>query len=67
MSNVNKSLNDVMRHNFRRYMGVLLMKKNTGWLIYDTTRWYPTWQDACEDIDRRQKEVLDLIKKQNPQ
>lgn len=52
---------------FRKHNGVLLMRKNTGWQIYDTNRWHPTWEDAVKDVDERRRQVVELIKKQNRQ
>jgi hypothetical protein len=56
-----KSLGDVSRHAFRKYNGVVLMRKNTGWQIYETDRWHPTWEDAVKDIDERSDMISKII------
>jgi hypothetical protein len=50
---------------YKRYNGVLVERSGTGFKVGE--RYYPTWEEVIEGIDRRRKEFQELIKKQNPQ
>jgi hypothetical protein len=67
-NNINDSLNDVNRHAYKRYMGVLLEKHNGGYRMYENkSYWFASWELACAEIDKRQREMMELVRKQNPQ
>jgi hypothetical protein len=61
--NVVKTLSGLNKWIYRLYNGVVLMRKNTGWQIYGTNRWHPTWEDAVKDVDERSKRISEIINK----
>jgi hypothetical protein len=65
-SDLGKAFEILKRETYRRYSGVCLEKSGTGWQVVDTNRWFPSWEVACAEIDKRQREMMELIKKQNP-
>lgn len=51
------SMYELSRYSFRNYSGITLEKHKGGWRIYQTERWYPTWQKACEAIDKSLRDI----------
>jgi hypothetical protein len=62
------AFNDLITHTYRRHMGVLLERHNGGYRMYENkSNWFHSWDAACTEIDRRQTEMMELVKKQNKQ
>lgn len=58
---IQEALDGINKWVYRLYNGVVLMRKNTGWQIYDTNRWHPTWEDATNDVDERSRRIAEII------
>jgi hypothetical protein len=66
-NDLGKAFEDFKRYVFQRYNGTIIRPENGGWFVPSLKGWYPTYDDACYGIDKNRRELLELIKMQNPQ
>jgi hypothetical protein len=54
-NDLGRAFNDLMKFTFRKYRNVSLEREGGGYKVHGI--WYPTWQKACEAIDKELRDI----------